>query len=286
MDYEQKMERHILPTLGHCRLRELTRGTLKPWLLDLEKKHLSHTTIKHIVTPLSAMLGSAVDEDRIPSNPAFHLSRIFKLKKIQKPQSKAFQREETKRIFEHCRKQFPHWCPLVATLFWSGIRFGEAAALERHDVNFQGTCLIISKNFTAGHLETTTKSGAVRHVPMPQPLQRILQRHIKTLDSLAGSPKTRSSRSLVFPGPTGIYLNHSGFIHRVWRPLLQKAAVEYRPPHSTRHTFVTRLLEADVSLSKIQKLVGHSTIRLTVDTYGHLMTDDVRKAIELLTEKG
>jgi len=288
-DYEEKMEQHILPQLGDYDLPEITRGRLREWLLNLEGKKLSHTTIRHIVTPLSALLGSAVDEELIKYNPIHRLSKVLKLKKIRKPQYKAYRPDETKKILVAAKEHFPQWYAFVATLFLSGIRWSEACALDRdEDLDLDAGNMMISKNLSDGFLEDTTKGGEPRQVPLTKTLKKILHSHLDTLNlnnSYSKQNKKKTKVRLLFSNSQGTYIHHSNFLRRVWQPLLKQAKVRYLSPHKARHTFATRLLERDASLSKVQQLLGHASIQLTVDTYGHLVTAETRKAIDLLEEE-
>lgn len=70
--------------------------------------------------------------------------------------------------------------------------------------------------------------------------------------------------------------------HLWWKRCLDRAGVEYRNPHTTRHTFATTLLRNGARLSTVKTYLGHASIKTTEDIYAHLTTDDVRAEIGLL----
>ncbi len=64
--------------------------------------------------------------------------------------------------------------------------------------------------------------------------------------------------------------------------LLEKAGLEYRNPHSTRHTFCTLLLEAGEDLVNVSELARHASIQVTGDIYAHVVDRVKRKAVDKL----
>jgi len=72
---------------------------------------------------------------------------------------------------------------------------------------------------------------------------------------------------------SGRIVRYSYFLEDIWQPLLAKAGLPYRKYHWTRHTYATWLLNDDADLRWVQQQLGHSTVALTADTYGHLQPD-------------
>ena len=70
----------------------------------------------------------------------------------------------------------------------------------------------------------------------------------------------------------------------MWRPLLKTAGVRYRKPHALRHTFASLLLENRESLAYVKEQMGHSSIKITVDTYGHLIPGANKAAVDRLDD--
>jgi len=84
----------------------------------------------------------------------------------------------------------------------------------------------------------------------------------------------------VFPTSGGNTLRYPYFHERVWKPLLSRARLPYRPYHSTRHTFATWLLEGGADIRWVQRQLGHASIGQTADTYGHVQPDRHEIAVE------
>ena len=87
------------------------------------------------------------------------------------------------------------------------------------------------------------------------------------------------------------FVNHAGkpvdamnFLHRVWAPLLGKAGLRRIRFHDLRHTFASLLIQAGESLAYVKDQLGHSSIKITVDLYGHLVPGANRQAVDRLAD--
>ena len=80
-----------------------------------------------------------------------------------------------------------------------------------------------------------------------------------------------SSADLVFPSEAGTPLEMNNFYQRVFKPLLTKAGLRSIRFHDLRHTFGSLLIQAGASLAYVRDQMGHSSIQITVDIYGHLI---------------
>jgi site-specific recombinase XerD len=71
-------------------------------------------------------------------------------------------------------------------------------------------------------------------------------------------------------------------MHTWWQDTTRTAGVRYLKLHTTRHTFATRLIQQGVGMEAVARLLGHESVRTTVDTYVHLVVEDLRNAIGML----
>jgi integrase len=76
----------------------------------------------------------------------------------------------------------------------------------------------------------------------------------------------------------------SAFRYSVWLPLLRRSGVRYRKPHTLRHTFASMLIQAGESLAYTKEQLGHHSIKITVDVYGHLIPGTNKAAVDRLDE--
>lgn len=89
-----------------------------------------------------------------------------------------------------------------------------------------------------------------------------------------------SELNLVFPNESGNFLNRQNLRKRQLIPLLRKTGVTDITFHGLRHTFATMLLTNDVNPKYIQNQLGHASIKITMDTYSHVLPEIHQKGIE------
>ena len=78
------------------------------------------------------------------------------------------------------------------------------------------------------------------------------------------------------------YMAENWLRYRLWFPLLQKATVRRLDLHAVRHTFASRLIANGENLKYVSEQLGHSSIKITVDTYGHLIPGGNKQAVDRL----
>jgi integrase len=165
----------------------------------------------------------------------------------------------------------------VLTLAYTGIRFGEAVALQTANVDLVNRRITIARSATAvtglGIVETDTKNHTTRAVPIPESLAH----ELSTL--LEG----RRPEALAFPSHKGGYLTGTEF-RWVFDPAVRATGVDGLVPHGLRHTAASLAISAGANIKVVQRMLGHKTATLTLDLYGHLFPDDldaVAKGLEI-----
>jgi len=114
-----------------------------------------------------------------------------------------------------------------------------------------------------GLVETTTKTGRTRYVPVPVPVWDMLK------DSLPDDPE-----ALVFPGRKGGYLP-VGEYRWAFDQACKEVGIKGLVPHGLRHTTASLAISAGANVKVVQRMLGHATAAMTLDLYGHLLSDDL-----------
>lgn len=92
-----------------------------------------------------------------------------------------------------------------------------------------------------------------------------------------------AGHGLVFTSPFGEPISPTNFTRRYFRPLLKKCKInEDFTFHGLRHTHATLLLQQGVNPKIVQERLGHSSIKVTMDTYSHVLSDVQRQAVDAL----
>jgi integrase len=141
----------------------------------------------------------------------------------------------------------------------------------------------VRRNRVAGRL-TTSKNGKTRRVDMSDQLAG-------TLRALLTARKTQTLRNGWGQVPEWTFCNESGgpldrdnLRHRVFYKLLAKAGLRRIRLHDLRHTYASLLIAQGESLAYVRDQLGHASIQLTVDTYGHLVPGANRQAVNRLDD--
>ncbi len=251
--------RKDLGKLADVPVEALSRDGVAKWVNGLEGR-LSGKSIKNRHSLLSAALTRAQRDGLIPDNPA---------KGTRLPRS--IRRDMTilsHNEFAQLLGAIPdYWQPFVTLLAGTGMRWGEATALEAGDFDLDAADPVVRVQRAYKHTD-----GHGREVGPPK--TRKGRRTVTIGPEVVASvrPLVEAAPGLVFTNTYGRPVNQSTFLVHVWRPALKKSGLTKTPRvHDLRHTHASWLIAAGVPLTFIQERLGHESIQTTSDTYGHLM---------------
>lgn len=282
--YRDVLRRHIYPTLGSRPIDKIGRGEIRELLLRLhggkeKRKGLSRSSICLIRDVIGGPLSFALDEELIPSNPASGITKKLQLRRDRKIVIEPLTGEEVALFLGTCSTHSPEHYPFFLCAFRTGMRLGELLGLQWSDVDGYGKFIKVSRSYKLGAL-TPTKTGKVRRVDMSDQL-------IETLKALHGDRKREALGSgtgevietIFHRGGKHMEQNH---IRRVFKRLLVKAGLREIRLHDTRHTFASLLLSDGASPVYVKEQLGHTSIQMTVDIYGHLIPSSNRERVNRL----
>ena len=231
------------------------------------------------------MLNEAVEDGIIVVNPALKLGRTLKVDgreaKKGKTEPKAFSREQLSTFLANAH---PRWYPYFLFLARTGLRLGESLAVEVSDVLFNRHVVLVDKAYSKGTVQLP-KDGESREVDLSIQLADILRVMIAERRArcfASGKPMP----SLLFPTESGGVMNKAHIWRAIVRTLKKANLGMHFSPHSFRHTFASQLLQLGASPAYVQRQLGHSSIKMTVDTYGSWLPAGNREAVNRLDEAG
>jgi integrase len=266
--YESHLRLRLLPTLGARPLETITPLMVREAAVVAVG---SRSTIAGMLRTLSSLFSDAIQDGLVLHSPALRPGKF--LGKAEKEEVEILTLAEERVLLDAAMRWRPHWYPLLLFLMRTGVRIGEAIALERADLDLRDRFARIRQNYTRGRL-TSTKGRRVRRVDLSPQIADLLMQG------------TVVSPTLVFVTLTGHRVQYRNFLQRVFFPLCRKAGLRRFTPHVLRHTYASRLIAANVPLAYISRQLGHSSIRVTVDTYGHLLPDASKGAVKVLDASG
>jgi integrase len=148
---------------------------------------------------------------------------------------------------------------IVLTLLFTGLRIGELMALAWDDVELGRRQLHVRRIWSANRITTPKTAGSLRVVDLPPRL----------VDLLRARQLTATDRR-VFPGKRGGYFKPKDFVRQTFDPVLRRAGLPRLHLHDLRHHYASLLIAQGVDAKYISETMGHSSIRMTFDVYGHL----------------
>jgi integrase len=246
---------HIRDTDAHRRGRSkdetVRAGSVSPATLA---KHLRQ---------LGACLEAAIAEGYAERNPVRELHKTAR-PKVTKSRPVYYTDDELARLWPELAYR-PVYLRLCQAAVLTGLRFGELAALEWSDVDLLNRELHVSRAYVSGIGVGSTKSGEGRTVDLtPQAATLFEAWLVESGDD-----------GLVFEREDGGHLEPRYLTRHVLYPALERAGIprvgergRKRDFHSFRHSFARIALEHGAEITWVQKQLGHSSITLTVDTYG------------------
>jgi len=215
--YEIELRTRLKPAFGHLKLRQITRPRIETYLADLDASDtLSRKTINDSLIPLRQILGRAVRDGAIATNPAENADRDDPLElPYETPPMSYLNREDARAYLDAA----PDWYRALAeTLIGAGLRIGEAIALEWRDVSWDAGVLAISRTVKVGGTGTP-KGDKARNVVIAGYLLDVLRDH------RADQAREGQVGPLVFMSPTGCQLDRHNVRRRGHDVTLRDAAL-------------------------------------------------------------
>jgi integrase len=271
-DYRSLLDNHVLPAFGDRPVASIDTLTVRGWLAGLVSGGLSASRAKHAYYVLFAVLEAAIQTGALLRNPAAGI-------RVPRDRSREIHFLSAAEVERLAEAIIPPYGTLVRFAAYTGLRAGEIVALrvKRLDL-LRGTVRVIeSASEVGGRLILgPTKTHAERTVRLP----RFLREEVATY--LADRPHERDA--FVFTAPRGGQLRHNNFYQRVFCPALLPAGLpEQVRFHDLRHTCAALLIAQGAHPKAIQTHLGHSSIQVTMDRYGHLFPDAMEHLADRLS---
>lgn len=299
-EYRRHLKMHIVPYIGNVKLSRLTR----PIIDDLKTKlragapapgqesaaKRSPAMVKKIITSLGAMLAVAQDKGLVAQN-------VARSARKQRRKKKGDQRrklnvgvdipspDEIKAIIGALEGR---WRPLMLTAIFTGLRASELRGLRWSDVDLKkGELHVRQRADRYNEIDAPKSEDGERAVPLPpivantlREWQLVCPKRDTGQRDAAGQPI--KERHFVFPNGLGNVESHANIINRALIPAQVAAGVtvkdrpKYTGLHSLRHFYASWCINPkengglELPAKVVQERLGHASIVMTLDTYGHL----------------
>jgi integrase len=266
--YRSALDVHLLPAFGSAPLCDVTPERLRRWVAGAAASSAAATVRKNH-TVLHQVLAQAVADGRLAVNPAAELE----LPAIDETEKRYLTAGQIRALADAAGEHGA----LVLLLGFTGLRFGEAAALTVADIDLVHGRVRVHRSVTAvggTMVFSAPKSHQARTVALPRFLVDVLREHLA-----AG----RDPDALAFPDSRGGPMRLHN-VRRGWwcRAVAESGVPAGLCPHELRHSAASMAISAGASIKAVQKMLGHKSATLTLDRYGHLYADELQGVADRL----
>jgi integrase len=267
--YRQALEERILPLIGGEKLSAITTYDLQLLVDRWQGEGIAASTLRNSIKPLQAVYRRAKSRGGLPVNPTHDLELPAPRPREVEIVSPAAAESLLAALPSPDR-------PVWATALYAGLRYGELRALRWGAVDVAGGTIEVRESWDAkaGRIEPKTRTSR-RRVPMPAALR-------ESLLDLRLEEASAESDALVF-GRGAEEPFHAATLYRRADGAWRAAGLSERLRlHQARHTYASFMIAAGVNAKALAQFMGHSSIKVTFDLYGHLMPGSERQAAGML----
>lgn len=285
--YRRFFDNHVIPSIGRKRIIAVNAADIQKLVTNLSKNGMAASTIKSRMTPLSAFFAFAIKDKRIGENPCKEVD-------LPRTASIAVDEDEIPTLAEVrlIAEKMPAWSRVSIWLMAGiGLRISEAMAVTDDCVRRGRSGRMFRVRQQAAHRNRKAvlvplkhrADGDHREIPLAPFVAKKIAEHIDEF----GTFVVQGQKGLLFRAQRGGLATKESFYYQ-WKTALAEAGLvddegkaKYTP-HSLRHFFASTALHNRCSLVEVSRWLGHSSIQVTVDIYGHLTEESPERMREAM----
>jgi integrase len=258
--YASQLNVHILPELGESSLTSISNSEVRAWLADLIDDGVGITTLRQSLRLLRAILEDAVNAGLCAHNPTKGVSTAKQAKK----KAKALTPEQVHALAKECGK----YGNLIEFLAATGLRINEALALQVGDLDLANSKVQVVRTWTmtssGQKILGATKSREERSISLSEQM----------VELITPLTKSKAKSDYLFVGSNGDALDYGYFRRAYFIKAVKSLGFDDVTIHWLRHTCASMLIRIGAPITTISEILGHSSIKITLDTYSHWYEGD------------
>jgi integrase len=266
--YNYTIEKRLIPAFEHHQMNDISTRAIQIYVTDRRKDVCGKSILNEVVL-LKTMFKHAYRWGYIKINPCEHIERP----KTVKPEVDILEPAEISLLLD---KSSGLYRMAFLTALLTGVRAGELWALQWGDLDWNSMKLYVRRSVWRNQFQTPKSKSAIRKIDLPDTLIPELRKWKLACPI--------SENDLMFPSQEGQITCHDNAIKRHFNPALRKANLRHVSFHSLRHTNASIRIHAGQNIKYMSSQLGHASVKITLDTYGHLFNDQDfnRRQVDML----
>lgn len=300
-NYRERYEHNIKPVMGKMLISNVKPMHCKKVLLDMDANYAG-STIRQAYITMGTVLKSAVMNDIIVKHP---MQGVRYTKPVRAADDIKFLTVEEQEKFLEAAAHSQNYRQ-YALLLETGLRTAELIGLTWDSIDWKKHTLTVSKSLEYRHSQKCWRAGppktpkSYRTIPLTDKAYSILKscydernsrkesetlsQILEYIDSRTGEKKCLIMHDLVFVNwRTGEPAKNSSYDTHLYK-LCDEAGIKRFCMHALRHTYATRAIERGVQPKVLQQLLGHASIKTTMDRYVHVTDESLANAVRLFQQ--
>jgi integrase len=279
-NYRAVTVKHIVPALGKKKISALMVTDVDRLLSSKIDSGLSTSTVRRIRAVLSQCLDQGIRWGVVSRNVASHSRAPRETRK----EGRTLSPEQAKQFLAYLKGHRNE--ALYAVMLSTGLRRGEALGLMWKDLDRDSGVLQIRRQLKreGGTLVTadTKTSRSRRSVNLPPPMLKALLWHERRQETERTALGTSwINTGFIFTSAVGTPIDPRNF-YREFTKICRDAGMGDWHPHELRHSAASLMLAQGVKLQVVSQVLGHASIRMTADVYGHILDPDRQEAADAM----
>lgn len=273
--YVGHLEKHLKPFLGDIQINRINYDSVEKFITHSLEHGVSIPTLKKILINLRAIPTYACRKRYIDYNPVRDIEKPKGHSEHDKNEELNILNPKQIRTLLNITKELKYNTLFVAAVM-TGLRQGELLGLKWSDFDWFNNQVYVNRTYNHFCFYEPKTKTSKRIIDLAPPLVVQLKKW-----KLACPP---SELELVFPNENRKPMSALNMYNRKFLPALKKAGLRRIRFHDLRHTYASIQIDLGANSKYLQKQMGHSSIKITMDIYGHLMKDVNKEAASRLGE--
>jgi site-specific recombinase XerD len=280
-------------TFGNKLIDKVKLSDAKGWLIKLQSDGRGYSTIHTVRGVVRPAFQMAVDDDLIRKNPFdFQLVTVVVNDSVTR---EAITRKQERDFLGFVKndKHFSKYYEGIYILFKTGMRISEFVGLTLADIDLEKGIINVNHQLQRKRnmeyiIEDTKTDSGIRLIPMTDEVQACFRKIIENRTAPKIEPKIGAKVGFLYMDKNGMPM-----VALHWEKYFQHICQKYNKifkvqmpkvtPHVCRHTFCSNMAKSGMNPKVLQKIMGHSDIGVTLNTYTHVDFDDIQKEMKLVS---